>query len=127
MTPEETSKFDRICHALSRVKLTLHETFVESYKYEEIVQRLAAQIPWWQGLEMSLKDSASEYEDALSSKNWKWITLEEFVSLQRGHDLLDPQRNPGRVPILGPFRITGYQVRSELMRQGMNERQFNGH
>lgn len=45
LTPEETSKFDRIRHALLRIKLTLHETFVEYYKYEEIVQRLAAQIP----------------------------------------------------------------------------------
>jgi len=36
------------------------------------------------------------------------MTLEEFVSLQRGHDLPDPQRRPGKVPILGSFGITGY-------------------
>lgn len=34
-------------------------------------------------IEMSLKDSAREDEDTPSSKNWKWITLEEFVLLQR--------------------------------------------
>ena len=36
------------------------------------------------------------------------MTLEEFVSLQRGHDLPDLQRRPGKVPILGSFGITGY-------------------
>ncbi|MGB2109792.1 MAG: restriction endonuclease subunit S [Marinobacter vinifirmus] len=36
------------------------------------------------------------------------MTLGEFVTLQRGHDLPDSQRNPGQVPILGSFGITGW-------------------
>lgn len=32
---------------------------------------------------------------------WKDTTLGEFVSLQRGHDLTDPERKPGSVPVMG--------------------------
>lgn len=42
------------------------------------------------------------------SEPWRQTTLGDFVSLQRGHDLPDPQRRRGRVPILGSFGITGY-------------------
>ena len=36
------------------------------------------------------------------------MPLGEFVSLQRGHDLPDERRQPGRVPVLGSFGITGW-------------------
>lgn len=32
---------------------------------------------------------------------WSKITLGEFVSLQRGHDLTDPERKAGAVPVMG--------------------------
>lgn len=32
---------------------------------------------------------------------WRETTLGEFVSLQRGHDLTEPERRPGIVPIMG--------------------------
>lgn len=40
----------------------------------------------------------------------EWVTekLGDFVTLQRGHDLPDEQRRPGRVPVLGSFGITGW-------------------
>lgn len=41
-------------------------------------------------------------------EEWQSITLGEFVTLQRGHDLPEPQRRPGKIPILGSFGITGY-------------------
>jgi len=39
---------------------------------------------------------------------WRNCTLGEFVTLQRGHDLPEPERRPGRVPILGSFGVTGF-------------------
>ena len=36
------------------------------------------------------------------------MRLVDFVTLQRGHDLPEPQRRPGRVPILGSFGVTGF-------------------
>lgn len=32
---------------------------------------------------------------------WQSTTLGDFVSLQRGHDLTDPERKPGSVPVMG--------------------------
>jgi type I restriction enzyme S subunit len=40
--------------------------------------------------------------------SWHAMTLGDFVSLQRGHDLPEQQRRPGKVPILGSFGVTGY-------------------
>lgn len=59
-------------------------------------------------IEMNLKDSAREDEDKPSSKNWKLITLEELYHFKEDLILPDPQRYLTRVPILGPFGITGY-------------------
>jgi type I restriction enzyme S subunit len=39
---------------------------------------------------------------------WTRMRLGEFVTLQRGHDLPEDRRRPGRVPILGSFGITGW-------------------
>ena len=36
------------------------------------------------------------------------MTLGDFVTLQRGHDLPDEQRRPGNIPILGSFGVTGW-------------------
>lgn len=39
---------------------------------------------------------------------WRDIRLGDFVTLQRGHDLPDQDRRPGRVPIMGSFGVTGF-------------------
>nr|WP_242476817.1 restriction endonuclease subunit S [Halochromatium glycolicum] len=39
--------------------------------------------------------------------DWITTTLGDFASLQRGHDLPEPARNPGDVPAMGSFGITG--------------------
>jgi type I restriction enzyme S subunit len=39
---------------------------------------------------------------------WRDITLGEFVSLQRGHDLTEPERRAGRVPVLGSAGQNGF-------------------
>lgn len=39
--------------------------------------------------------------------DWITTTLGDFASLQRGHDLPEPARNPGDVPVMGSFGITG--------------------
>ncbi len=44
----------------------------------------------------------------MEGKGWQSTRLGNFVTLQRGHDLPDPERRPSKVPILGSFGITGY-------------------
>ena len=44
----------------------------------------------------------------MAGESWNRMPLGKFVSLQRGHDLPDERRQPGRVPILGSFGITGW-------------------
>jgi type I restriction enzyme S subunit len=39
---------------------------------------------------------------------WSEMPFGNFVALQRGHDLPDQDRRPGKVPILGSFGITGF-------------------
>ena len=39
---------------------------------------------------------------------WKQIPLEEFTTLQRGHDLTKSQFRPGQVPVAGSNGIIGY-------------------
>ncbi len=39
---------------------------------------------------------------------WKRTTLSNFVSLQRGHDLPEPERRAGDVPVMGSFGLTGW-------------------
>lgn len=39
---------------------------------------------------------------------WSEMKLGEFVTLQRGHDLPERERLPGKIPILGSSGITGY-------------------
>lgn len=39
---------------------------------------------------------------------WKDITLGEFVALQRGHDLTEPQRRIGNVPVMGSAGRNGF-------------------
>lgn len=36
------------------------------------------------------------------------MSLGDFVTLQRGHDLPEPERRPGHVPVMGSFGLTGY-------------------
>jgi type I restriction enzyme S subunit len=44
----------------------------------------------------------------MADDQWQEMSLGDFVTLQRGHDLPDQERRPGKVPILGSFGITGY-------------------
>jgi len=39
---------------------------------------------------------------------WKDITLGDFVALQRGHDLTEPERRPGHVPVMGSAGQNGF-------------------
>jgi type I restriction enzyme S subunit len=39
---------------------------------------------------------------------WKDITLGDFVGLQRGHDLTEPERRPGHVPVIGSAGQNGF-------------------
>jgi type I restriction enzyme, S subunit len=36
------------------------------------------------------------------------MSLGDFVTLQRGHDLPEPQRRVGKVPVMGSFGLTGF-------------------
>jgi len=44
----------------------------------------------------------------MGGDSWFDITLGEFVTLQRGHDLPEQDRRHGTVPILGSFGVTGW-------------------
>lgn len=44
----------------------------------------------------------------MGASHWPSMKLGDFVTLQRGHDLPEHQRKPGKVPVLGSFGITGY-------------------
>lgn len=48
----------------------------------------------------------------MTTDGWKSVTLGDFVTLQRGHDLPEYQRQPGAIPILGSFGVTGYHNES---------------
>jgi len=52
----------------------------------------------------------------MTSESWHEMALGEFVTLQRGHDLPERVREPGTVPVLGSFGITGYH--SQAMAKG---------
>ena len=39
---------------------------------------------------------------------WQSITIEDFVSLQRGHDLTASQQQPGKIPVMGSSGISGF-------------------
>ena len=43
----------------------------------------------------------------MEGKGWQLMRLGDFVTLQRGHDLPEPERRPGEVPIVGSFGVTG--------------------
>jgi len=55
----------------------------------------------------------------MASDGWRSMALREFVCLQRGHDLPDQRRTPGKVPILGSFGITGYHDTSKAKGPGV--------
>jgi len=40
--------------------------------------------------------------------NWRNKCLGDFVTLQRGHDLPDQTRRPGKIPVMGSFGLTGW-------------------
>jgi len=44
--------------------------------------------------------------------DWRDTTLGEFVTLQRGHDLTDPERSPGEVPVMGSAGPNGFHDRA---------------
>jgi type I restriction enzyme, S subunit len=50
---------------------------------------------------------------------WVSTTLGQVVRLQRGHDLPDSERRPGRIPILGSFGITGLHDKARASGPGV--------
>lgn len=50
---------------------------------------------------------------------WAEITLSELIKLQRGHDLPEPTRMPGTVPVMGSFGLTGWHNKSKAPGPGI--------
>jgi type I restriction enzyme S subunit len=50
---------------------------------------------------------------------WRRTTLGQVIRLQRGHDLPEGQRRPGKVPILGSFGITGWHDEARAKGPGL--------
>jgi type I restriction enzyme S subunit len=44
----------------------------------------------------------------MTGNEWQDMTLGDFISLQRGHDLTASERQPGNVPVMGSAGIAGY-------------------
>ena len=57
--------------------------------------------------------------ETTSAIAWKEVTLGEFTTLQRGHDLPKQDRRDGTVPILGSFGITGWHDTSKTKGPGV--------
>ena len=53
------------------------------------------------------------------SSEWQRITFGEFISLQRGHDLPEQEREDGNVPILGSFGVTGWHSTAKAKGPGL--------
>ena len=51
--------------------------------------------------------------------DWQDITLGDFVTLQRGHDLPETQRVEGNIPILGSFGVTGWHNEAKTKGPGV--------
>ena len=51
---------------------------------------------------------------------WHQITLGDFVSLQRGHDLTESQRQSGCVPIMGSAGLAGYHNAAKAKGPGVS-------
>ena len=50
---------------------------------------------------------------------WKDTVFGKFVSVQRGHDLPEQNRNNGDIPIIGSFGITGFHNKSKAQGPGV--------
>ena len=55
----------------------------------------------------------------MAASDWTRMPLGDFVTLQRGHDLPDERRQPGDVPILGSFGVTGWHSESKARGPGV--------
>lgn len=44
----------------------------------------------------------------MNFEGWQLITIGDFVSLQRGHDLTESQREPGNIPVMGSAGVSGF-------------------
>lgn len=53
------------------------------------------------------------------ASEWPTRTLDEVVSLQRGHELSEKVRRPGSVPVLGSFGVTGYHDEAKVRGPGV--------
>src|SRR5438128_782479 len=54
-----------------------------------------------------------------SRTDWQLVPLGAFVSLQRGHDLPEPIRRPGFIPVLGSFGVTGSHDQAKVQGPGV--------
>src|SRR4051812_26187276 len=57
---------------------------------------------------MELKPGYKQTEAGLIPNDWDIMRLGQFVSLQRGHDLTEPQRRPGNIPVMGSAGLNGF-------------------
>ena len=53
------------------------------------------------------------------NSDWNHISFGEFISLQRGHDLPEQEREDGNVPILGSFGVTGWHSTAKAKAPGL--------
>ncbi|OPZ84069.1 MAG: EcoKI restriction-modification system protein HsdS [bacterium ADurb.Bin429] len=44
----------------------------------------------------------------MAPSHWNNMRLVDFVTLHRGYELSEPKRNPGSVPVMGSFGVTGF-------------------
>ena len=78
-----------------RVDLLLHKTVDNDALRKHIEQH---------GIEWYRRQTRGE----MTGSPWKRMSLGDFVTLQRGHDLPDAIRRPGNKPVLGSFGVTGW-------------------
>jgi len=58
--------------------------------------------------DVGLRDEAANPTYGGMAGEWKDVTLGDFVALQRGHDLTEPERRSGHVPVIGSAGQNGF-------------------
>ena len=100
-TPAQRSQVAELKEALAESSLPFP---VDLHVWDEVPERFREIIR----KEYVVVQEAKQPESGSNMAGWKDITLGDFVALQRGHDLTEPERRPGHVPVMGSAGLNGF-------------------
>ena len=100
-TPAQRSQVADLKEALAESNLPFP---VDLHVWNEVPERFREIIR----KEYVVLQEAKQPGSGSNMAGWKNITLGDFVALQRGHDLTEPERRPGHVPVVGSAGQNGF-------------------